>query len=1121
MCLQDSFSQDSRKVEDYTDAPSSPSRPRTRKPSITGNEVLARERVAKSTALEWVDHVLEKMWPKVNAAVQKAVKEEFELKVRSKLPSALKSMEIERFSFGDEHLKVRHVEVWDAPCLTSELDRRGVEIHIRIAMDSELDITLRIGLLSAGISKLSLVGTLVIRLDPLLKDIPIVGGIVVYFLDPPTIDLTFSGIAQIADSSLVAHRVRSTIESLVAGSIVLPNTVCHSLAKNEAEVDTAMMRDPKPQGVLRVTALKAEGLVGHDWHLFGRATSDPYLRLMLGVDCWQSSVVYKTCDPVWKTENSHDFLVYDMVQKLRIDVHDWGPSWTFDAGDIIGRAKPAMVMELLEHSNKPLVLYAATTDFDSDTDQGRECGKLYLDFQWLHITPSQLQPENDGCIVKVKIDEIFIPSSMNIQGACVVVKLGAEEKSTPVVKPVVLGDHAKGPAKQQAIAGHDELEVEHVICLTLDKANADTALKSGSLELSVVDNRRNSLGSHIFPLKTIARAPKHVLTWDRASPVELKGADGAPPVLAEVQLGLSGVIEMEHKEAAHTMRRRLKTMPKTMLFDFHSEKTQHPNGSADSPDASHEVCRTISIFTAMPESLDWMNKAFARLWPKIAFHVKEKFEDPYGVFNRKLQAKVPMLFKSLRFTKFELGSAPPVFGPIKVSQAPVRSGQAAMRGIELSLGIQLDSDADIQLTALHVSFGVQKIRIKGELVIRLEPLLDEVPVVGGVVVCFLDPPQVHMDFVKLARVVDNSPLAGRIRRLIDHSIAGALVMPNVCGVRLGKEGQCGGVDSALLRSPKPLGVLRVTAIRAEGLPAGLPVQTVAMLSDASTNPYLKIQLADDEWSSSTVSRTCDPVWPQGESYDFLFFDWRQKLLIEVLEGRLLGTSDKIARAEPLPILHALVDLDMQGGLPLYGHDETAADGYVEDETKVSGRLYLKCEWHLLKLGSRGSDEKCVVKVKADEVWVPHRFGEEGAIFQARIGNVERSTPLVKYNPPPPAPHESEESAADRHDKPKMIELEIEFILHLLVQAERLESETLELELVTKAGKAIGRTSVPMCHIMGAPDLSKVWGDQGQPRLRMSGPDGTQSEAMVSISVRGLERASRALLANPEGYSPSE
>eukprot|EP00972_Heterocapsa_arctica_P042627 6284314-Heterocapsa_arctica.AAC.1 len=90
---------------------------------------------------------------------------------------------------------------------------------------------------------------------------------------------------------------------------------------------------------------------------------------------------------------------------------------------------------------------------------------------------------------------------------------------------------------------------------------------------------------------------------------------------------------------------------------------------------------------------------------------------------------------------------------------------------------------------------------------RLELLLDEMPVIGGVVVCFLDQPKITMEFSGIAKYLEWTQIGSQMRELIHWGISSSLVMPNVMGVAIGTEDQ--GVDRALLRQPRPVYVLRV------------------------------------------------------------------------------------------------------------------------------------------------------------------------------------------------------------------------------------------------------------------------------------------------------------------------
>ena len=49
-------------------------------------------------------------------------------------------------------------------------------------------------------------------------------------------------------------------------------------------------------------------------------------------------------------------------------------------------------------------------------------------------------------------------------------------------------------------------------------------------------------------------------------------------------------------------------------------------------------------------------------------------------------------------------------------------------------------------------------------------------------------------------------------------------------------------------------------------------QLKAMDRGGTSDPYVRMRLADKEWSSSVVKKTCDPVWKEEDMVDFLVFD---------------------------------------------------------------------------------------------------------------------------------------------------------------------------------------------------------------------------------------------------------
>lgn len=120
-----------------------------------------------------------------------------------------------------------------------------------------------------------------------------------------------------------------------------------------------------------------------------------------------------------------------------------------------------------------------------------------------------------------------------------------------------------------------------------------------------------------------------------------------------------------------------------------------------------------------------------------------------------LQESLPGPFKGTHFKKFTLGQRTPRFGPIEVLQRE--------DGLKLILGIDCQSDVDIEVSAVVASVGIKSISLKGQLMIRLGPLIDEMPVVGGLVAYFNDQPDLDLEFTGVG--ASFSAIFGAVSRL--------------------------------------------------------------------------------------------------------------------------------------------------------------------------------------------------------------------------------------------------------------------------------------------------------------------------------------------------------------------
>lgn len=1113
------------------------------------HDLLPRRLLAHSKSLDWVEKVFRKIWPKVDTALHKLVKERVEAKIQDLSP-ALRGVYFKSFTLGRQVPTFRSVEVFEAPCSRGDEERQGLELHLDIALEAasdkdnfHIELADSYTKIVAGVKSLTVKGELVIRLDPLLQNFPIVGGIVVYFRDPPKIEPRFEGLAKIADFALLQGSVRSIINGSIAEILVLPNVLHVPLVQDESVVDSAVLKDPKPAGVLRVTAIRARNLTGVDWHFLSKATSDPYLRLMLSADEWSSSVVYKTCDPDWPEHECKDFLVYDREQKLRISVHDWGP---MKSHDLIGQARPYKILEVLEQSEKPIPLLDPLADLDGKgldhTPQEQQRGEVTLRFEWLHITPEH--ETEDGAIVRVKFDELYLPTCINVNRVAISARLGQNKKTTKAVK--ARAKPAVAPDRAEADENHDAnalvFEIEHVLNLTLPPG-AEPGKQV--LELAVVDARQKVLGTCTVDLADVADAYKKTKTWAGRGRMHFAHSKGGLPansvMSADVVISWLGLQKASLQDVkAHFDQ----LLPGTVRS---SEQCESP--AARSPPVSPGVQSLTAVGATLPvsdqprhfDSLEWVNQMFGKLWPKLVNLIGVYVEHPDSRINQKMRAKMPGLLKNMHFSRFQLGPQSPSFKLKQVRDAPERLGQAGMQGLELHLEFVLgsaasdgqpgkvakNSDIEIDLGVAGLKLGVRSFRMSGEMVVRFEPLLQEVPVIGGMVICCLNRPRVEMEFSGLAAQMVDRGLEGNLRGLIDWGISSCLVMPNVMGMPIGSESQ--GVDRALLRLPKLLGVLRVRilGVTVQEHGAGI-LEGLFNLGQCSSRRHLRLTLADELHNFGYPVRACgahdaddseeDEKDENGQDaaadnvWDFPVYDERQQLEIELVDKCWMDTV--VAKAEPLVIDKAVATPGTQVELKRHLDDE-AGKGRRQ---RIFGTVRLRCELLHVKLGSRGQDEWSMVRVKVDEAFVPapyllpdtledsHRLLGLGASIVARVGDVEKVSPLAKYY----LRDEASQSAGVSKSFSELkqmgsarLELEVEFVLYLPVRNEDLNKAELEIGLRSKTRGPVGSASLPLAEVLKNQELKYE-----DSKLRIPGPDGADSEVMIVVNIMGLERARR-------------
>ena len=235
---------------------------------------------------------------------------------------------------------------------------------------SDCDIKFSVKNVKAKISDFSLRGLLRVVFKPLVTEIPLIGGVQVYFLSPPEINFDLGGVANFLDVPGLSNIIRNVVVEQIGNFIVLPNKITVPLA---AGVGQEELKCPSPSGVLRVRLLKAEKLVKKDVGVLGMGKSDPYATLSVGSRRVKSDRIDNTVNPEWS----------DFVGDFPIEV-------------VRGQE---LLLELFDHDgnkeDEPLGHATVATGLVADKGQisdmwvdleGAKSGRALLSLSWLEVS---------------------------------------------------------------------------------------------------------------------------------------------------------------------------------------------------------------------------------------------------------------------------------------------------------------------------------------------------------------------------------------------------------------------------------------------------------------------------------------------------------------------------------------------------------------------------------------------------------------------------------------------------------------------------------------------------------------------------------------------------------------
>lgn len=379
---------------------------------------------AQGDSVEWLNSAIERMWPNLTEAIETMLIESVAPEVQQHLPHWLKgSFSMDKITLAADPPKISNLR------FESLID--GFRISFTLDYDSKLDLIASCGIAKFGIFEFGGSADVVVEVSPLVGKIPVAGALNLAFVDPPIWKCKFTGVGRIAELPGIKQAIRAAIDRVLAQEMVLPNS------KEVVLLPSAVERPAKakPQGVMRVTALRGSGLTGADWHLSQKSTSDPYVRVKLADTQWNSSVVKRTCDPEWLCTDTYDFAVYKITQRLTIEVYD---ADVLTEDDYLGCIRPFTVFEAIGASEKQMELFenARFINGEPARTNGGGKGHLQMRFDWLTISPATFDEqgkfEADGCLVLAEVATLTL---LTVQAPAVQVrmKIGDAQVDSPFV----------------------------------------------------------------------------------------------------------------------------------------------------------------------------------------------------------------------------------------------------------------------------------------------------------------------------------------------------------------------------------------------------------------------------------------------------------------------------------------------------------------------------------------------------------------------------------------------------------------------------------------------------------------------------------------------------------------
>lgn len=310
-----------------------------------------------TTHINFLSDVINRLWPKLNVAGSKLMKDMLEPMFAESLPSMLSTLKFTTLDLGAVPIVIDNIYVHELKTHADtglEYIQWDWDVSWHSASNIQLATSGNYSMIRLGVKGISLKGRMSFWMQPLSSEsLPCVDAIQYAFVNPPEIDLDFTGLANVADFRLAAGvadikgMIRRILQDVVSSILVLP---VKSLFVLNPTRDFRDMHTSSFVGLARITAHSGRGFQPQTRMLRSQDIPDVYLKVSLGYEKtpWRTTTIHNELNPQWDpTTEFHDFLLCSKEQVITIEAYDENPDLIDGGDDYYGKATVTVGQVLL------------------------------------------------------------------------------------------------------------------------------------------------------------------------------------------------------------------------------------------------------------------------------------------------------------------------------------------------------------------------------------------------------------------------------------------------------------------------------------------------------------------------------------------------------------------------------------------------------------------------------------------------------------------------------------------------------------------------------------------------------------------------------------------------------